>query len=139
MHCRWDATASVNPISAWECTVGSLAIDDEERGWQSLASNRQVNANCPWAGETAPSKSLSIISVWIKSSSSSPSFRYIVYGIMFTAAPPLTSILVIGLPLMYLHEQWPEMLALLVTWLLKCCSHRIQGQLSHGLFYFFIR
>lgn len=48
--------------------------------------------------DTAPSKSLSIISVFVKSSLDFPSFLSIAYGMMFTTAPPSTIIFAIGLP-----------------------------------------
>ncbi|KAK8461636.1 hypothetical protein SEVIR_1G073450v4 [Setaria viridis] len=52
----------------------------------------------PRAFDTLPSKSLSIMSVLVRSSSLFPSFRSTVYGMILTAAPPSTINLVRGRP-----------------------------------------
>jgi len=70
VHCRWNATVGMNPIF-------------------SIVKSTRI---APRAGDTSPSKSVSIISVWIRSSSPSPSFLSVTYDMRFTAAPPSTTL-----------------------------------------------
>jgi len=97
MHCWWNATVGMNPIPAEEYNIRTFAVDDEE--CSALLPIVKSTQTAPCAGDISPSKSVSIILDWTRSSSTNPSFLNVAYGMRYTVAPPSTSILVIGLPL----------------------------------------
>jgi hypothetical protein len=81
-------------------TIVTLQIDDEERGSELLAPYRELHGDdASRLHQVAPTL-FSAKLVFMSSSSSLQRFSNMEYDIRLTVAPPLTSILEIGLPSM---------------------------------------
>jgi hypothetical protein len=88
----------VNAIMTKNNTIVTLHLDDEECGSKRFAPNGELHGDDTSILHRVAPHAVSVMLVFISSSSSCPSFLKMEYGIKLTAAPPSTSIWEIGLP-----------------------------------------
>jgi hypothetical protein len=74
VHCRRDATISMDLVSTKEYTVCPFAMDDKENSRQGFTPNHQFDVNYPRVLDALPPKSFNIMLVSSKSSGPFPSF-----------------------------------------------------------------
>jgi hypothetical protein len=86
----------MNSIPLKQDSVCTFTADNEEGSWDSLASHGQTTLRTPCASDAWPLKLLNVMLVLIKSSAERHNQRSTEYGIILTAAPMSTNILLTG-------------------------------------------